>query len=146
MMEDINTSMSRREYRRLMEKKRRRLRKRRKARVRRIRFWRTIRTARFWGRVSFGAVVLIGIIFWSKFAFVYNIPAYAQKGALENVQAYITVKTWWFGPPVFNLEQYVSQDTLNLQSLDDPYSYLLLQLGRYDSVVLQPSMIWVERN
>lgn len=138
--------MTRRERRKLMDKKRRRARNRRRVRVRRVRFWRSVRTIHFWSRVLFFICFLLAVSFWARFAFVYHIPSYAAKGPLEDVTAYVTVKPWWFGPPVFDLRQYVEEDPVQLNIANDPYAFLLLQLGRYSSVVEYPSIIWAEHS
>ena len=138
--------LSRRRHREWVERRNRRLRRRRKRRIRRVRFWRTVRTARFWVRVLCSLVLFLACLFWSKFAFVYAIPSYAAQGSLKNVIAYVTVKPWWFGPPVFNLKSYVDdKNALNVALVNDPYNYLLLRLGRYDAVVTSPQFIWIRR-
>ncbi len=136
--------LTRRERRQLMAKKRRRARRRRRKRVRRVRFWRTVRTLRFWSRIFAFICLLIAIGFWAKFAFVYHIPSYAEQGPLEGVSAYVAVKPWWFGPPVFNLERYTENNSVQLNMVNDPYAYLLLQLGKYNAVVEHPSIIWAK--
>jgi hypothetical protein len=141
MIED--KMLTRRERRKQMDKKKRRARRRRRARVRRVRYWRSVRTIRFWGRVASFIGFLLAIGFWAKFAFVYNIPTYAaSSGPLENTVAYVTVKPWWFGPPVFDLSQYANRDPVQLNIANDPYAYLLLQLGKYSSVVEYPEIVW----
>lgn len=125
-----------------MNKKRRRIRRRRRVRVRRVRFWRSIRNIRFWGRVFSFIVFLLAISFWAKFAVVYHIPEYAANGPLENTTAYVAVKPWWFGPPVFDLQQYANRDPVQLNIVNDPYAYLLLQLGKYNAIVEYPNIVW----
>lgn len=141
---ESSTQLTRRQYQKQLQKHRRRVRKRRRSRVRRVRFLRSLRTTRFWTRVFVVTVCLLMLAFWSKFAFVYNIPSYAQRGELDNVKAYVTVKPWWFGPPIFNLEQ-TSLYPLRLTVIGNQYDVLLQNLGKYQSILQQPQFIWVRR-
>ena len=139
-------AMSRREYRMWLHRRAKRLRRRRRRRIRRIRFWRSVQTIGFWLNATIGFVCLLAFIFWAKFAFVYDIPTYADQGALQNIDAYITVKPWWFGPPMFDLTSYLQGGEEHIDVLNDPYFYLLLRLGSYDDIVLNPKFIWVMKS
>jgi len=142
-MSESRPHLNRRRHQAALAKQHMRRRKRRLARIRRIRLWRTLRSLRFWSRASVLVVLLLAVSFWSKFAFVYDIPAYADRGPLAGIAAYVTVKPWWFGPPMFDLANYVSPDDLG--ALNQPYSLLLTRLDHYDAIVLQPNFIWVLR-
>lgn len=137
---------TRRRHREAMERARLRRRKRRKARLRRIRTLRAIRSLRFWSKAGVAAVCILGVVFWAKFALVYNIPSYAQRGPLTNVRMYVTSKSWWFGPPVFDL-----QDTYGTSNYTgdlfnrDPYLNLVTELGRYQDIILEPNFVWVSK-
>lgn len=144
MIVENEEKISRREFQRRIQKRKQRRRRRRRARVQRLRYFRAIRSVRFWTKVFIMSMIALSVVFWAKFAFVYNIPDFAKKGPLTNVTCYVAMKPWWFGPPAFNLNAYVNQDALNVSSLDNPYSFLLLQLGNYDSIILQPEFIWVK--
>jgi hypothetical protein len=95
-----------------------------------------MQTAGFWIRT---------FIFWGKFAIVYDVPSYANRGALQNVKVYVTVKSWWFGPPIFDIGHYVSPVVVDAEGQNDAYRLLIYQLGKYKSVVVQPNFIWVDR-
>lgn len=136
--------LTRKQYQRRVERRNRRVQRRRQNRIRHIRLWRSVRSIRFWSRTLIYGFVVLLIAFWAKFAFVYNIPSYAARGSLADVQYYVTVKSWWFGPPVFNVGSYISADDWHIQVLNNPYSYLLMQLGRYQSVLLSPEFVWVK--
>ncbi|MCL6547437.1 MAG: hypothetical protein K6T30_00835 [Alicyclobacillus sp.] len=126
-----------------MSRKRRRRRKQRRARVRRVRTLRALRTARFWVRAGVALSALVCVAFWAKFALVYDIPSYAAQGPLAGVRAYVTVKPWWFGPPVFDLATYgtLPGDTFRAT---DPYAVMLAKLGHYDTVVISPRFVWIQ--
>lgn len=103
--------------------------------------FRALRSARFWSRT--GAYFLVGlcIVFWAKFAFVYNIPPGVRQGALLNVSAYIAVKNWWFGPPVFDLGSFLpafSETRLTV----GPSTFLAIQLGKYQSILHPSVIVW----
>jgi len=142
--EAIRPHGDRRHHQRLLEKQRQRRRRRRQARVRRLRLFRGIRTAKFWSQFTTFMMGLLLVTFWAKFAVVYNIPDYAKRGPLVGVQAYVAVKPWWFGPPMFDVEGYAWPPEQGL-SLEDPYQYLLQSLGRYQGVLLQPVFVWIQR-
>lgn len=133
---------SRKAYQKALQKRRRRLRRRRQNRIRKIRMIRVFRTAKFWTRTAVAVATILFLAFWAKFAVVYNIPTYAKRGPLTGVQAYVTVKPWWFGPPTFNLAGY-EQEVGDIQ-IRDPYAVLLLEVGRYDAVILSPRFVWVK--
>lgn len=82
--------------------------------------------------------------FWARFAFVYDIPSYAAVGLPEHVTAYVTVKPWWFGPPVFDLGRYGTVQSFGAPA-QDPYQYLLLKLGKYVQILSDPHFIWILR-
>lgn len=114
-----------------------RRRARRLARRRRLRILRAIRRA---GGTAIIAVALFIVVFWAKFAIVYHVPAFAQQGNLQGVSAYVAYKSWWFGPPIFNLKDYVVPSSL------DPWSSLLGQLERYRGIIAdQGNILFVIR-
>lgn len=90
-------------------------------------------------------IIFLLIAFWAKFAVVYDIPSYAQRGPLVAVQRYVAVKPWWFGPPVFDLSNSGATPQQSFYA-NHPYQYLLHTLGRYQSVVTSPQFIWVQRS
>ncbi|MCF8565680.1 hypothetical protein LLE49_13225 [Alicyclobacillus tolerans] len=138
--------LSRREHQEQLARQRRRRRKRRKARLRRLRMVRAVRSAQFWTRFLTGAVGVLALVFWAKFAYVFNIPPIASQGALSGVESYVTVKTWWFGPPAFDLAQYADPYPPGITPADShPYQTMLDALGRYQSVVVHPNFVWVQR-
>lgn len=136
--------LSRRDYQRKIARHKRRIRRRRRARIRRVRTWRTIYTTRFWTRVLIFLVICLAITFWTKFAYVYDIPAVAQAG-LGHIQSYVTVKSWWFGPTVFDLGKYQSYPIPDYAA-PNPYAILLDNLGQYKTVVQVPHFIFVQRS
>ncbi len=81
------------------------------------------------------ALVFAAIVFWAKFAIVYNVPPYMQQGPLHNAQAYVVLKSWWFGPPSFNLASYPIADP------QAPIQSLVMQLERYQDIVTNPNEI-----
>lgn len=136
--------LTRRQYQQTMKRHRRRVRKRRRARIRRIRLLRTLQTTRFWVRVLITAIILLLFAFWSRFAFVYDIPTYAQRGPLVGVSSYVTVKPWWFGPPLFDLGREALYPVHPIVG-SNTYSILLENLGRYQVIATQPHFVWVQR-
>ncbi|GMA63658.1 hypothetical protein GCM10025859_40980 [Alicyclobacillus fastidiosus] len=133
--------MTRKEYQRMRDKRRQRLHRHRQARLRRLRVLKSVRSLRFWTRVTVALFVLLCIAFWARFAFVYDIPSVVQGDLPPGVMAYVTVKPWWFGPPVFDLGQYVPEK-VDGASVYDPSEMFLMNLGRYSAVVEQPQFIW----
>jgi hypothetical protein len=136
---------NRRSYQKALQRRKRQMRKRRQARIRRIRMIRTLRSARFWSKSGIAALVFFLVAFWAKFAMVYDIPDYAKRGALANVKLYVTVKPWWFGPPLFDLARYgPTWDTGDMYH-EDPYLFLKASLGPYHAVLDDPIFVWVLR-
>ncbi|MDQ0190927.1 hypothetical protein JI721_06145 [Alicyclobacillus cycloheptanicus] len=90
-------------------------------------------------------LVALCVAFWAKFAFVYDIPPYAKAGGLANVSAYVAVKPWWFGPPAFDVASYMPDLATGSDTLS-PYNLLVLELGRYASIIKQPQLVWVEHS
>ena len=131
--DDFGIYQSRRQYQASL----RRRQKRRQARIRRLQ---AIMGVRFWTRTAMIIGIGICVVFWAKFAFVYDIPADIELPGLSNLSAYVTLKPWWFGPPAFDLLQ---TETSDLQPFLTPDDSLLQGLGRYSAVVLQPDFIWV---
>lgn len=126
---------SRRKHQAALKRKR----SRRQARVRRLKAVRAVLGLRFWTRATVGLVIALALVFWAKFALVYDIPQDLAVPQLQNVAAYITTKPWWFGPPVFdlaNIEQ--TQERPYMTDVDA----LIEGLGRYQHVVLSPTFVW----
>ncbi|SIS75297.1 hypothetical protein [Alicyclobacillus vulcanalis] len=132
--------LTRRERRKLMEKARKRRRRRRRRRMRRVRAWRAIRSLRFWTRALAAFAVALMFLFWARFAYVYDIPSYAAVNLPPHVIAYITLKSWWFGPPVIDVASY--QPDLGAISVSNPYAVLLQNMGSYQTVIAHPHIVW----
>lgn len=83
-----------------------------------------------------GAPVFAAIVFWAKFALVYNIPDFVKTSPVaDGAYAYICYKSWTFGPPMFSLKDNLS--TAGKQDLNG----LNTSLGDYKEIVEKP--IWV---
>lgn len=116
------------------------LRKKQKRRQKRARRLRALMGVRFWMRATIVIAILLCMVFWAKFALVYDIPEDIHTPGLTNVAAYVTVKPWWFGPPVFDLGQTVAERQRPYLSAEDA---LLQGLGRYSGIVLEPEYVWI---
>ncbi|MDB5083508.1 MAG: hypothetical protein JWN30_394 [Bacilli bacterium] len=58
-----------------------------------------------------GVVFFIAMLFWAKFAYVYNIPDFMTKdGSINGAAGYICYKPWWFGSPLFSLQQLIKNN------------------------------------
>lgn len=141
----VSRELTRREYQQLLDKRRKRRDRRRRLRIRRLRMVKSMRSLEFWSRVFGYAVLGLCIAFWARFAFVYDIPNYATATLPAHVRAYVTVKPWWFGPPVFNIAHY-GASTDDFDTVANPNTYLLMKLGKYDSILEHPQFIWVLRD
>ena len=109
-----------------------------KRRAKRIRLRKRLLTIKYSKRIGtaiFGLVILVMVVFWAKFAVIYDIPAYVQVGSLQNVEAYVVYKSWWFGPPSFNLSDFHNLDPIN------PELSLILQLDHYRDIITNPNEI-----
>jgi len=109
-----------------------------KRRAKRIRLRNQLLTIKYSKRIGvtiFGIIMVGMLAFWAKFALVYNLPAYVQVGSLQNVQAYVVYKSWWFGPPSFNLSDYHNIDP------DNPELSLIIQLDRYRDIITNSNEI-----
>lgn len=141
-IEDVATpTMTRKQRRALMDERRKRRNRRRRARIRRLRAIRSIRSLQFWMRVVAIAFLGLCLAFWARFAFVYDIPSFASSSLPPHVHAYVTVKPWWFGPPVFDLGHYDGIDSWTW--ISDPYQYLLYRMGKYGAILSHPQFVWV---
>ncbi|WP_067622137.1 hypothetical protein [Alicyclobacillus acidiphilus] len=134
-------TLTRKERRAILEERRRRRNRRRRARLRRLQVMKSLRSIQFWLRVLGFAVIGLCIVFWARFAFVYDIPSFAAVGLPPHVQAYVAVKPWWFGPPVFDIGNYDGID--NWQWVANPYQYLIYHMGRYASILSHPHFVWI---
>lgn len=98
---------------------------------------RVIKVTKRIGYTCLVAIIVMMFSFWAKFAVVYNIPTDLQTGSLQHVQGYIVFKSWWFGPPVFNLRKYTNIDPLN------PDASLATDLQNYRDIITNPSeIVW----
>lgn len=148
--EDIEQSaqwrtLTRKEYREMLERKRKRRDKRRRRRVRRLRAYQSLRSLQFWMRVLMIVAIGLCIAFWARFAFVYDIPSYAEAALPGHIRAYVTVKPWWFGPPVFDIRHYAATGGLYTY-VSNPTTYLYYKLGHYAAVLQHPQFVWVLQN
>ena len=112
-------------------------RNRQRRRAKRLRLRRRLKVRRAMWLTGIGAVVVVflaALVFWAKFAVVYNIPVFVRNGALIHAHAYIVFKSWWFGPPEFNLGHYPVDENA-------PWSSLATELGRYRGIVTNPSEV-----
>ncbi len=144
MTDTVRPHLNRRSHQLALARQKRRRRKRRLARGLRIRVLKAVRSIRFWIRFTTFVAGLLSLAFWARFAVVYDIPRYVEQGALANVDMYITVKPWWFGPPLFDLGKYGVSSIKSLTA--EPYQVLLDQLGNYAAVVESPQFVWVARH
>jgi hypothetical protein len=112
--------------------------------MRRVRLLRALRTLRFWTRAGMWLAGLAAVSFWAKFAVVYDIPPVLQQGPLTQVEAYVTVKPWWFGPPAFDLGAVLKALGPAAHGVP-PMVVVLDQLGRYQAVLREPRFVWVKR-
>ena len=109
-----------------------------KRRAKRIRLRNQLLIIKYSKRIGvtiFGVIMVGMLTFWAKFALVYNLPAYVQVGSLQNVQSYVVYKSWWFGPPSFNLSDFHNIDP------DNPELSLIIQLDRYRDIITNSNEI-----
>ncbi len=109
-----------------------------KRRAKRIRLRKRLLTIKYSKRIgaAITGIVIVGtLVFWAKFAVVYDIPSYVQVGSFQNVEAYVVYKSWWFGPPSFNLSDFSNLDPTN------PELSLILQLDHYRDIITNPNEI-----
>lgn len=146
-LNDVEQTMSRKDYQRLLAKRRQRWNRRRRARLRRLRMVKSLRSLEFWSRAGVVFIAAVCVAFWARFAVVYDIPSYASHALPAHVLAYVTVKPWWFGPPAFDIGQYgtVSPDIASA-TIGDPYRYLILHMGKYEAVLDHPKFVWILRS
>ncbi|GIM45856.1 hypothetical protein DNHGIG_14050 [Collibacillus ludicampi] len=104
---------------------------------------RTTRSAwtRFLRRSLFVLIAVplaLAFIFWAKFAYVYDIPsAFTDSMAAARADGYVVYKTWWFGPPFFDLASYGNPS--NAGEMREFYE----RLGEYRIIVDSPSrVVW----
>ncbi len=110
---------------------------RRRKRLRKLHWLRFVRVVK---RTIYTLVFLciaMTVAFWAKFAIVYHVPHYLQVGQLSNVQTYVAYKSWWFGPPMFNLAKYPLIDPTN------PEQSLMMHLQQYKNIVTNPTVVYV---
>lgn len=144
-MEYDRPQLSRKAHQKMVQRRRERARRRRRARLRRLRMLRALRSARFWARAGTYFVVVLSLAFWAKFAYVYDIPADVRQGVLGSVRSYVVVKSWWFGPPVFDLQSF--DPGSDPSSLDiSPEALLAIRLGRYRSILNPSEIIWTQQS
>lgn len=136
---------NRRRHQQALARQDRRRRRRRRQRASRIRMWRTVNSLQFWTRTLIGFVCVAFLVFWAKFAVVYNIPPTLQKGHLYGMQAYLAEKSWWFGPLAFDLSSYTRQLDPTVATVD-PMTGLLESLGQYQTILESPKYIWTHRS
>ncbi|MCL6637898.1 MAG: hypothetical protein K6T26_08115 [Alicyclobacillus sp.] len=132
---------TRRAHQKALARARRRRQRRRRLRLRRLRLLRALLSLRFWLRAMSSLAALAALAFWAKFAYVYHIPAAWRQGPLQGIRAYVTVKPWWFGPPLFDLARYMP----TTGAAGDPNVWLADRLGRYQDVLTHPVFVWVQR-
>ncbi len=139
-MDESLPLLTRRERQEQLRRKRRRQRRRRRRRRWRVRWLRALRTTRFWTNALFVCLVLLTLTFWARFAYVYHVPPELRTGPLSRVTAYVTLKPWWFGPPTFDLDDYLKEpnavDTVSNTQL------LLSNLGPFRAIVEHPDLVW----
>ncbi len=112
--------------------------RRRAKRLRMLRRLRIIKVAKRAGYSCLATIIVILLLFWAKFAVVYNIPADLQTGVLQHAQGYLVFKSWWFGPPEFNLDKYTNINPLN------PQASLAADLQNYQDIITNPGeIVWV---
>ncbi len=109
--------------------------RRRRLRLRLRRKLQWIKYSKRIGYTLLGVTLTLCVAFWAKFAIVYHVPSFMQTGRLQGAVAYLVYKSWWFGPPRFDLAQYTNINPEN------PLQSLVLQLQRYQDIVTNPSEI-----
>jgi hypothetical protein len=134
---------TRRAHQRALRRAQRRRRRRRRARLRRLRRLRALRSLRFWTRAGACLAVLAAVTFWARFAVVCDIPPALREGPLAQVRAYVTVKPWWFGPPVFDIRYTLR--SFGGDAVVPTTAEVEDALGPYRSVFTDPDIVWAWR-
>ncbi|HEU4962480.1 MAG TPA: hypothetical protein VFV52_01275 [Bacilli bacterium] len=87
--------------------------------------------------IVFGVLVGLVVAAWGKIGYVHHVPAFVQERVPQYTQgeAFLVVKPWWFGPPVFDLSDYEAADT-------GDYKKYKMQLGGYAGLLDKPEILW----
>jgi hypothetical protein len=82
-------------------------------------------------------IVLVIVLAWGKLAYVHQVPSFVQQQvpAYQHGQGFLILKPWWFGPPIFTLDQYERTD-------GEDFEHWKIQLNDYETVVQDPTVLY----
>lgn len=85
----------------------------------------------------FGIVLLTVLLAWGKLSYVHHIPDHVRDRvpAYAQGEAFVVVKPWWFGPPVFDLSRYPKGER-------ESYQIWKQRLGNYTGILEKPTVFW----
>ncbi|ASS73606.1 hypothetical protein CIG75_00515 [Tumebacillus algifaecis] len=85
----------------------------------------------------FVPLVLIGVLAYGKLGYVHQVPELVRDNvsAYEQGEGFLVLKPWWFGPPVYKLDEYVGS------AGSDFYRYQL-NLRDFAKIVEEPIVLW----
>lgn len=92
------------------------------------------------------AVILLTLAY-GRLGYVHDVPDHvrSQVPAYQQGEAFLVLKPWWFGPPIFTLDDYKVPSSDYPLSRADYFARYKIELGDYARIVDGPRVLWTFR-
>lgn len=92
------------------------------------------------------AVILLTLAY-GRLGYVHDVPDHvrSQVPAYQQGEAFLVLKPWWFGPPIFTLDDYKVPPSDYPLSRADYFARYKIELGDYARIVDGPRVLWTFR-
>lgn len=87
--------------------------------------------------LTFVPILLLLVLAYGKLGYVHQVPDLVRQNvtAYEQGEGFLILKPWWFGPPVYKLDSYLSGP-------DTTFPQYQLNLHDFAAIVDQPIVLW----
>ncbi len=85
----------------------------------------------------FVPLIVIAVLIYGKIGYVHDVPPLVRENveAYEQGEGFLVLKPWWFGPPVYKLDEYVSGPSTTFHQFQ-------LNLRDFAGIVEKPIVLW----
>ncbi|MCX7571817.1 hypothetical protein OS242_17880 [Tumebacillus sp. DT12] len=92
------------------------------------------------------AVILLTLAY-GRLGYVHDVPDHVRSEvpAYQQGEAFLVLKPWWFGPPIFTLDDYKVPSSDYPLSRADYFARYKIELGDYARIVDGPRVLWTFR-
>ena len=94
--------------------------------------------------MTFTPIIIVLVVAYGKIGYVHAIPDSVrdQVPAYRHGEGFVVLKPWWFGPPVFTLDEYQIEPGPATETAEEWFDRYKVELGDYRGIVEDPQVLW----